>query len=282
MTRAFSMLSYLAIGVFLAAAARLGSIEGGGPRHTDVMLEGGIPATLYLPGAPSGWSGFRDPPPPGERPPAIVLAHGFAGDRRAVSSPARRLAASGYAVLTPDLRGHGQNRNPYTRSHARSESYFPDLSAAVDFLRTSPHVDGSRIAVAGRSMGAGAALDYGTRDSGIDGVVLISGGQSMNGPYRPPNALFIYAERDPPGIRGRSRELAAQLAGVASVERAQTYGDFALGTAVRAVEVPRVDHLSIIWSDVAIREIVAWLDSIFRVDRLTGKLPDDPRESRHR
>jgi dienelactone hydrolase len=277
MARGLSMLSVVAMGVFLAAAARLGSIEGGQPRHTDMVLEGGIPATLYLPGPPSGWSGFRDPPAMGERPPAIVLAHGFSADRRAVSSPARRLAEAGYAVLAPDLRGHGQNRNPYTRNHARSDNYFRDLSAAVDFLRTSPHVDGSRIAVAGQSMGAGAALDYGTRDSGIDGVVLISGGWTMNGPYRAPNALFIYAERDPSSIRDRSRELASQLAGVSDVERSRTYGNFALGTAVRAVEVPGADHLTIIWSDFAIREIADWLDAIFRIDRPTGELPDDPR-----
>jgi hypothetical protein len=99
----------------------------------------------------------------------------------------------------------------------------------------------------------------------------------MNGPYRAPNALFIYAERDPSSIRDRSRELASQLVGVSDVERSRTYGNFAQGTAVRAVEVPGADHLTIIWSDFAIREIADWLDAIFRIDRPTGELPDDPR-----
>ena len=155
-TRWVSIVSGVALAVFLLAAAKLGSLERGAPHHADLVLEGGLPVTLYLPG---DGSGFREPAPLAERPPALVLAHGFGGDRRSVSSAARRLAASGYAVLAPDLRGHGENRNPHTPSRTRSDHFFSDLAAAVDFLRASPYVDGSRIAVAGHSMGAGAALD---------------------------------------------------------------------------------------------------------------------------
>jgi dienelactone hydrolase len=276
-TRWLSIVSGVALAVFLIAAARLGSVERGAPRHADVVLEDGVPATLYLPGEGSGWSGFQDPPPPDARPPALVLVHGFAGDRRSVSSAARRLAASGYAVLAPDLRGHGENRNPYTPGRIRSDGFFSDLAIAVDFLRASPHVDGSRVAVAGHSMGAGAALDYGTRDSGIDAVVLVSGGWNLNGPYPPPNALFLYAEGDPEGIRERSDQLAARLAGRPDVERARTYGDFAIGTAVRVVEIPGASHASIVWSDLAVGETVRWLDAVFGIERSAGPLPDDPR-----
>ncbi len=273
-TRWVSIVSGVALAVFLLAAAKLGSLERGAPHHADVVLEGGIPVTLYLPG---DGSGFREPAPLGERPPALVLAHGFGGDRRSVSSAARRLAASGYAVLAPDLRGHGENRNPHTPSRTRSDHFFSDLAAAVDFLRASPYVDGSRIAVAGHSMGAGAALDYGTRDSGIDAVVLVSGGWSLDGPYPPPNALFLYAEGDPERIRERSDRLAARLAGRPDVERARTYGDFSIDTAVRVVEVPGANHASILWTDAAVGEIVSWLDAVFGIERPKGPLPDDPR-----
>jgi dienelactone hydrolase len=272
-----SIVSGVALAVFLLATAKLGSLERGAPHHADVVLEGGIPVTLYLPGDGSGGPGFQRPLPPGERPPALVLAHGFAGDRRSVSSAARRLAASGYAVLAPDLRGHGENRNPHTPSRTRSDHFFSDLATAVDFLRASPYVDGSRIAVAGHSMGAGAALDYGTRDSGIDAVVLVSGGWSLNGPYPPPNALFLYAEGDPKRIRERCDRLAARIAGRAGVERARTYGDLAIGTGVRVVEVAGANHASILWTDAAVGEIVNWLDAVFGIERSKGPLPDDPR-----
>jgi dienelactone hydrolase len=265
-----SIVSGVALAVFLLATAKLGSLERGAPHHADVVLEGGIPVTLYLPGDGSGGPGFQRPLPPGERPPALVLAHGFAGDRR-------RLAASGYAVLAPDLRGHGENRNPHTPSRTRSDHFFSDLATAVDFLRASPYVDGSRIAVAGHSMGAGAALDYGTRDSGIDAVVLVSGGWSLNGPYPPPNALFLYAEGDPKRIRERCDRLAARIAGRPRVERARTYGELAIGTGVRVVEVAGANHASILWTDAAVGEIVSWLDAVFGIERPKGPLPDDPR-----
>ncbi len=111
-TRWVSILSAAAGAVFLAATVKLGSLERGGPRHADLVLEGGIPATLFLPGEGSETQGFRDPPSPVEGPPGLVLAHGFAGDRRTMSSAARRLARAGLAVLTLDLSGHGENRNP--------------------------------------------------------------------------------------------------------------------------------------------------------------------------
>jgi dienelactone hydrolase len=275
--RCLSIVSGAALAVFLVATARLGSLERGATGPAEVVLDGGIPATLYLPDGASERSGFREPPPPGERPPAVVLAHGFGADRRTVSGVARRLAASGYAVLAPDLHGHGENRNPFTPGRARSDSFFADLAAAVDFLRASPRVDGSRIAVAGHSMGAGAALDYGTRDSGIDAVVLISGGWALDGPYPPPNALFLYAERDPRRIRERSERIAARLAGRPRIESGRTYGDFAAGTAVRVVEVPSASHASIVWSDRAVAEIRDWLDAVFGIDRPAAPLPEDPR-----
>ncbi|MEE8476076.1 MAG: alpha/beta fold hydrolase [Myxococcota bacterium] len=276
-----SILSAAAGVVFLATTLQLGSLERGGPRHADLMLEGGIPATLFLPGAGSEFRSFLDPPSPGEGPPVLVLAHGFAGDRRGLSSAARRLALSGLAVLTLDLAGHGENRNPGRGSYVRSDSFHPDLVAAVDFLRLSPHVDGSRIAVGGHSMGAGAALDFATRDSGIDAVVLISGGWDLNGPYPPPNALFLYAEADPERIRRRSDELAARIAGRPRVDRERTYGDVTRGTGVRVVEVSGASHASIVWTDVAIAEIKTWLDEVFGLQSPAGdpvdSLPADPR-----
>ena len=78
------------------------------------------------------------------------------------------------------------NRNPFSRSRSRPDVFHREFSAAVDFLRSLPFVDGERIAVMGHSMGAGAALDFATRDSGLDAVVLISGGMRAVGPHRPP------------------------------------------------------------------------------------------------
>jgi dienelactone hydrolase len=279
MAQGVRIASALALGAFLLAAAWLGRLERGGPAHGDLLLAGGVPATLYLPGEAtgSGFAVFLDPPPRDERPPAIVLMHGFGADRLSVSGLARRLAASGYAVLAIDARGHGENRNPLRRGFVRADVFQEDLAAAVDFLRASRFVDGTRLVVMGHSMGAGAALDFATRDSGIDAAVLISGGWRLDGPYAPPNALFLVAAGDPAGIRDRAAELVARLAGVEGAEPGRTYGSVAAGTAVRLAVLEGASHASILWSDEALRAMLAWLDAVFGVERPPGPPARDAR-----
>lgn len=260
--------------VYLGASVWLARLEQAGPVQSDLELAGRIPATLYLPEAATpGRFGLPDPPPRGERPPAVVLVHGFSSDRVAMSSLARRIAASGYAVLAIDVRGHGTNPNPFPDGRGRPDSLAADLAAAVDHLRVSPWVDGSKIVVMGHSMGASAALDFATRDSAIAGVVPISGGSGMTGPQTPRNVLFIWAAGDPPRLRERAAVLAGRLAGVDEPEPGHTYGDVTRGTAVRAVEVPGVDHLTILWSEPAAAEIVAWLDGVFGTQRAEAAPP---------
>ena len=98
------------------------------------------------------------------------------------------------------------------------------------------------------------------------------GGWGMEGPHRPPNALFIYASGDPEGLRRASDHLAATLA-----QSVEGEGDLATGTGVKVVEVPGRDHLTILYSEDAAREIVAWLDATFELERLTPLELDDPR-----
>jgi dienelactone hydrolase len=278
-SRPLALGSGLALAVYRLAAAWLGRLELSGPPHADVVLDGGIPATLYLPGAEGldPRSAFLEPPPRDARPPGVVLMHGFASDRLGVSSLARRLAGSGYVVLAFDASGHGQNRNPFRRGFARADAFDADYAAAVEFLRGYPHVDGERIAVMGHSMGAGASLDYASRDAGLDAAVLISGGSASWGPVAPRNALFLYASGDPERIAARAQELAARLAGVDAVLPGKTYGDPAQGSGVRLVEIAGADHATIVWTAAAAGEIVRWLDACFGRAPQPRSAPQDPR-----
>ncbi len=255
----------------------LGRTDAAGPPHAELVLDGGVPATLYVAGSGSAGRSLPDPLPPAERPPGVVLAHGFAGDRAGVSVLARSLAAAGYTVLSIEFRGHGANRNSFTVGRGRGDFLYEDLAAAVDHLRGSPYADGGRTVVMGHSMGAGAALEYGTRDPGIDGVVLISGGWRMTGAYRPSNPLFIYAAGDPERIRSRAQALAARVAGLARLDPGRIYGDFRTGTAVRQVEVRGANYTSILTSSEAVGEIVDWLDRIFEIERGVPAQREDPR-----
>jgi len=252
--------------LFLLAVARLTRLENGGPPHAFVMLPGQEPATMYLPGPGDPFYTLL-PKPAAERPPAVVLVHGFTGDRVLMSGLARRLADNGYGVLAIDVNGHGENRNPFRGGTAESDSLRADVKNAVDYLRASNLVDGSRIVVMGHSMGAGAALDYANNDPSLKGAVMISGGWSV-GPNRPKDALFIFAERDPKEpIQDSSTAIASHLAAVPQIELGKTYGDFAQGNAVEAFRVQGVDHVTIVNSPEAAITIVKWLDSTFGTTR---------------
>jgi dienelactone hydrolase len=277
MSQALRLLAIAGVLLFLGSAALLAQLEQAGPPHTDVALGGGIPSTLYLPESGAGRDTLREKRPREERPPGIVLMHGFSSDRLGLGTLARRLAGAGFAVLAFDVRGHGENRNPFARSRAMANSFEPEMSAAIDFMRASPLVDGARLAVIGHSMGASASLDYATRDTGIDATVLIAGGAAIMGPHRPPNALFLYAAADPERIQSRARELSARLAGVEVAELGRTYGDPARGDAVRLVEVSGADHATVVFTEAAAAEIIAWLDASFGRPARSDPTPPDPR-----
>lgn len=269
--------------VFLLVLTRLSRYQNGVPRHEDRVLPGGEPATLYLPGSsnePGPANPFFNifPSPVAQRPPAVVLVHGFTSDRVATSALARRIAQNGYGVLAIDVRGHGENRNSFFESTS-GDGLREDVKNAVEFLRQSDLVDGSRIVVMGHSMGAGAVLDYATHDTNLKGAVMISGGFSLNGPEHPRNTLFIFAEQDPDFIKEGSALIAAHLAGVEKIDRGKVYGDVANGTAVEAIEVPGVNHARIIWSADAANSIVRWLDGVSGVKRPTAPNLAEPRLS---
>src|SRR5271170_3556830 len=156
----------LAIAFAIAIAFLMHQVHGG-PPHIDLELPGNEPATLYMPKDVGDTATPITPRPADERPPAVVLVHGFAADRVAMSTLARRLAQNGYAVLAIDLHGHGANRNAFAYGVAEDSVLRVDIHNAVDYLRNSQLVDASRIVVMGHSMGAGAALDYATQDPNI-------------------------------------------------------------------------------------------------------------------
>jgi len=96
---------------------------------------------------------------------------------------------------------------------------------------------------------------------------MISGGFNLDGPERPRNTLFIFAQNDPGFIKESSTLIGGHLAGVDKFELGKVYGDFANGTAVEAIQVHGVNHVTIIWSPDAAQSIVRWLDEVCGVKR---------------
>jgi dienelactone hydrolase len=257
-------LGFTVAGVVLVLAAlvlllRLGAQERGGPAHGEVSIGDGIPATLYLPEDAEDDGDLPTPPPEGERPPVVVMAHGYSADRASMSGLARSLAEGGYAVLSFDFRGHGSN------THRFQGDLRDDFAAAVDWAQTSPYVDGDELAVLGHSMGAGAALDFASLDARPKAVVPVSGGWVLNDAVVPANTLFLVASGDPGRIHDRQEELADDLE--------------AVGGTVEREEVGGTDHITVLRNDDTVAAITGFLDPILGVDRADGERPGivDPR-----
>jgi pimeloyl-ACP methyl ester carboxylesterase len=97
--------------------------------------------------------------------PAVLLLHGFGEDRSVWQAFRRQLLNLGYAVMSLDLRGHGQsttkNSVPVQASQAwRTTSLeFPqDLDPALDWLKAQPRLEPRKIVVIGYDVGANLAL----------------------------------------------------------------------------------------------------------------------------
>lgn len=262
--------------LFLVGTWQLGRLERLGAPHFDTTLDGGVPATIYIPGKPGSLPNVPFPLPVPKRWPVAVLLHGYSADRASVSTLARRLAQNGIAVISIEFAGHGMNRNPFSPG-ITDETLVGEIRAAVAYARSLPLLDGSRIIVMGHSMGAGTALDYAQRDKSITGAVMISGGFDLYGPERPRNALFIYAQHDPYFIRALAREIAARLAGSKEIQLNRVYGDLKAGTAVEAIEVAGVDHFRILFSDEAADDILNWCDQLFGISPPSPRHLSDPR-----
>ncbi len=195
--------------------------------------------------------------PPGERFPLVVLAHGFVGDRVGLRFLAESLALNGFAVVTYDAPGQGQNRNPFGSS--AGPSHLKAMGDVIEWASRNESVDATRIAVGGHSMGAATALDFAASDGRPSAVLAISGGWSVAGSGRPRNAFFVYASGDPGLLKDRVRKVASDLAGVSELEGGRIYGDFGREDAVASVELGGLDHLSIVASPETVRWAVAWL-----------------------
>lgn len=243
--------------VVLAALlmVRLGAQDRAGPAHMDVSIGDGIPATLYLPYG-EGEDEFPPARPAGQRPPVVVIAHGYSADRPIMSTLARSLAEAGYGAVTFDFRGHGENTHEFRGDLKR------DFDAVVDYVETGPYFDRERIAILGHSMGAGAALDFGTVDSRPEAVIPLSGGWAANDAVVPANVHFIVAENDPSFIHDRQRELQRALEG-------KTNAQF--------TEIGGTDHLTVLWADKTVAAVTGFLDPIFGVTRTGTTGVEDPR-----
>jgi dienelactone hydrolase len=102
--------------------------------------------------------------------PVVVLAHQFKADRTGWKPLTDLLAAQGIATLAMDLRGHGQSTLKDGKTLEITDDFMgsastigfdriqDDIVQAAAWVRKQPRIDPRRVALAGSSVGAFAAL----------------------------------------------------------------------------------------------------------------------------
>ena len=120
--------------------------------------------------------------------PAVILLHMLGRDRTDWDTVAEQLVNEGYAVMSIDLRGHGQstvqNGNTIDYKKFTEDDYrnmILDVQPVIDFFRSDMRVDGDRIAIIGASIGANVALKVAAADPDIRTVILLSAGKVYRG-----------------------------------------------------------------------------------------------------
>jgi alpha-beta hydrolase superfamily lysophospholipase len=137
--------------------------------------------------------------------PAVLLLHGFGEDRSVWNDFKKTLLTRGLAVMTLDLRGHGDSKTKNGQTIAAvadwrtSPHEFPlDLDAAITWLKTQTRINSNKIAVIGVDVGANLALIASGRYQQVRTVVAVNPnlteGQELAGSaqdYKPRSALIL-------------------------------------------------------------------------------------------
>jgi pimeloyl-ACP methyl ester carboxylesterase len=98
----------------------------------------------------------------------LLLVHGFTGARRDFADHLDAIAAAGWWVVAPDLRGHGESFQPADESAYALDTFADDVWALVDALGWT------RLVLLGHSMGGMIAQVAAVRrPHALDGLILM-------------------------------------------------------------------------------------------------------------
>ena len=109
--------------------------------------------------------------PEGEKPPVVILSHGFTSSKGEMTSLAKGYAVNGIASVRFDFLGSGESDGDSTDMSVRTE--VEDLNAILDYVKTLDEVDTDHIVLSGNSMGGlVTALTGAQREDDVDALVL--------------------------------------------------------------------------------------------------------------
>lgn len=193
-------------------------------------------------------------PQPAEKMPGVLIAHGYAGSKQLMLGYAYVLAHAGYAVMLGDFSGHGANATPL---EFNSNSLLQDLQIGYTTLLEQPGVDSTRLALLGHSMGSGAVMSAGIRNSDrFAATIAVSPTGAAVTPQVPRN-LQLQAGSWEGGFVDNAQQLLKQAGGENQ--------NLAEGNGRSLVIVPRANHITILFDNASHQAARSWLDATFGI-----------------
>ncbi len=183
--------------------------------------------------------------------PSALLLHGYGETRSVWNDLKDRLLLEGWAVMTLDLRGHGQSRQRNREEISVAETWrtdpqqFPlDVEPALDWLKSQPRLDSNRIAVIGSDVGANLALVAAGRFPEVGTAVAI-------------NPVLDEAL----ALAGAARAFSPRMAHliVADRETGQEIREFITGASRVTVQSEERSTLASLAAPNTIDEVIRWL-----------------------
>ncbi len=221
---------------------------------------GSIPVTAFQPARTE----------PAALRPVVVIAHGFAGSQQLMQPFALTLARRGYLVLTFDFPGHGRNPLPMAGGlvdfGASTRALLDALGDVALAARSWPGSDG-RVVLLGHSMASDIVIRRAMADDAVRATVALSAYSPVVTATSPANLLIVDGALEPAMLHAEGLRIVGLALGGGAVVEAQTYGDFAAGTARRFVLADGVEHISVLYSREALHATLDWFE------RSLGSLP---------
>jgi len=141
------------------------------PRLVSTAVPEGLPWQEVAVPTANGKKLFGCFIPGPSRAPALVVMHGWGGNAQTMLPLAAPLHGAGYTLLFLDARCHGRSD---ADSFASLPRFAEDIEAGLVWLQRQPGIDPVAYGLIGHSVGAGAALLAGTRQSTVKAVVSLA------------------------------------------------------------------------------------------------------------
>ena len=193
----------------------------------------------------------------------VTVAHGYAGSRQMMRAFTRTLARSGMIVVSYDAAGHGRNARPMlgdlTRVEGATERLADEAVAVTRAALDRPDIDGP-VAMLGHSMATDVMIRAARRVDAA-AVVAVSMYSDAVTTDEPAHLLILSGATE-----GRLRDVALDAARLVDPDASEGTTARAEGVSRRAVAVPWVGHVGVLYAPEALGEAQTWIAGAFGLE----------------